>query len=43
MKKLIPVHALFLAAWTCALAERVPAVRPFSQERLIWVREVFGL
>ncbi len=43
VQKLIPVHALFLAAWTCALAERVPAARPFAQERLGWVREGFGL
>jgi len=41
--ELIPVHALFLAAWTCALRERVPAVRPFAHERLGWVREGFGL
>lgn len=40
---LVPVHALFLAAWTCALAERAPAVRPWARERLGWVREGFGL
>jgi len=43
VQQLIPVHALFLAAWTCALAERVPVARPFAQERLGWVREGFGL
>jgi len=43
VRQLIPVHALFLAAWTCALAERLPAVRPSAQERLGWVREGSGL
>lgn len=43
VRKLIPVHALFLAAWTYALAERVPAVAPYAQERLGWVRAGFGL
>ena len=41
--QLIPVHALFLAAWTCALAERVPSARPYARERLAWVRSGFGL
>jgi Ser/Thr protein kinase RdoA (MazF antagonist) len=40
---LIPVHALFLAAWTFELAERTPQVRPHAIERLGWVREGFGL
>ena len=40
---LIPVHALFLAAWTFELAERTPSVRPHAVERLGWVREGFGL
>ena len=40
---LIPVHALFLAAWTFVLAERTPAIRPHAVERLGWVREGFGL
>lgn len=40
---LIPVHALFLAAWTFELAERTPEVRPHAAERLGWVREGFGL
>jgi aminoglycoside phosphotransferase (APT) family kinase protein len=42
-RRLIPVHALFLAAWTCALAERAPQVRPFARERIGWVRDGFGL
>jgi Ser/Thr protein kinase RdoA (MazF antagonist) len=41
--QLIPVHALFLAAWTFELAERTPAVRPSAVERLGWVCEGFGL
>ena len=41
--RLIPVHALFLAAWTFALAERRPEVRPAAEERLRWVVEGFGL
>jgi Ser/Thr protein kinase RdoA (MazF antagonist) len=40
---LIPVHALFLAAWTFELAERAPEVRPHAVERLGWVRDGFGL
>ena len=40
---LIPVHALFLAAWTFELAERTPDVRPHAVERLGWVRDGFGL
>ena len=43
VRRLIPVHALFLAAWTCALAERAPQARPFAQERIGWVRDGFGL
>jgi hypothetical protein len=43
VQRLIPVHALFLAMWTCALAERAPAVRPLAQERIGWVRGGFGL
>ena len=43
VQTLRPVHALFLAAWTCALAERAPQVRPYAHERLGWVREGFGL
>lgn len=43
VRRLIPVHALFLAAWTCALAERAPQARPFAQERIGWVRAGFGL
>jgi aminoglycoside phosphotransferase (APT) family kinase protein len=43
VRTLVPVHALFLAAWTCALAERAPHVRPFARERIGWVREGFGL
>lgn len=39
VRRLLPVHALFLAAWTCALAERAPQVRPFAVERIGWVRE----
>jgi Ser/Thr protein kinase RdoA (MazF antagonist) len=41
--RLIPVHALFLAAWTFELAERTPDVRPHAVERLGWVRDGFGL
>ena len=40
---LIPVHALFLAAWTFELAGRTPEVRPQAVKRLGWVREGFGL
>ena len=40
---LIPVHALFLAAWTFELAERTSEIRPQAVERLGWVREGFGL
>jgi len=40
---LIPVHALFLAAWTFELAERTPDVRPHAVERLGWAREGFGI
>jgi hypothetical protein len=40
---LIPVHALFLAAWTFELAERTPEIRPHAVTRLGWVREGFGL
>jgi Ser/Thr protein kinase RdoA (MazF antagonist) len=40
---LIPVHALFLAAWTFELAARTPAVRPHAVERLGWVRDGFEL
>ena len=40
---LIPVHALFLAAWTFELAERTPEVRPHAVERLGWARDGFGL
>ena len=43
VRRLIPVHALFLAAWTCALAERAPQVRPFARERIGWVRDGFGI
>jgi Ser/Thr protein kinase RdoA (MazF antagonist) len=43
VRRLIPVHALFLAAWTCALAERAPAVRPHARERIGWVRTGFRL
>lgn len=43
VRRLVPVHALFLAAWTCALAERVPAIAPYARERLGWVRSGFGL
>ena len=43
VRLLIPVHALFLAAWTFELAERTPAVRPHAIERLGWVREGFGV
>jgi Ser/Thr protein kinase RdoA (MazF antagonist) len=43
VQRLIPVHALFLAMWTSALAERVPTVRPLAQERIGWVREGFAL
>jgi aminoglycoside phosphotransferase (APT) family kinase protein len=43
VRRLLPVHALFLAAWTSALAERAPQVRPFAVERIGWVREGFGL
>jgi hypothetical protein len=43
VQQLIPVHALFLAAWVCALAERIPAVRPYARERIGWVRDGFGL
>ena len=41
--RLIPVHALFLAAWTFALTERTSSYRPHAVERLGWVREGFGL
>ena len=41
--QLIPVHALFLAAWTFALAERRAEVRPAAEERLRWVVDDFGL
>jgi Ser/Thr protein kinase RdoA (MazF antagonist) len=41
--RLIPVHALFLAAWTYALTERTPSYRLHAVERLGWVREGFGL
>ena len=41
--QLIPLHALFLAAWTFALAERRPEVRPAAEERLRWVVDGFGL
>jgi Ser/Thr protein kinase RdoA (MazF antagonist) len=40
---LIPMHALFLAAWTFELAERTPDVRPQAVQRLGWVRDGFGL
>ena len=40
---LVPIHSLFLAAWTFALAERTPEVLPAARERLGWVREGFGL
>lgn len=43
VSRLIPVHALFLAAWTFALTERTPSYRPHAVERLGWVREGFGL
>jgi Ser/Thr protein kinase RdoA (MazF antagonist) len=43
VSQLIPVHALFLAAWTFALAERRPEVRPAAEQRLRWVVEGFGL
>ena len=43
VSQLIPVHALFLAAWTFELAARTPEVRPHAVERLGWVREGFGL
>lgn len=43
LRRLIPVHALFLACWTFALAERAPSMRPFAQERLGWVRQGFEL
>lgn len=35
---LLPLHALFLAAWTFSLAERIPSVRPEAERRLGWVR-----
>jgi aminoglycoside phosphotransferase (APT) family kinase protein len=41
--QLIPVHALFLAAWTFALAERRPEVRTHAEQRLRWVVEGFAL
>jgi Ser/Thr protein kinase RdoA (MazF antagonist) len=41
--QLIPVHALFLAAWTFALAERRPEMRPHAEQRLGWVVDGFGL
>jgi hypothetical protein len=41
--RLIPIHALFLAAWTFALSERTEGVRPYAEERLGWVREGFEL
>jgi hypothetical protein len=41
--RLIPIHALFLAAWTFALAERTEGIRPYAEERLGWVREGFAL
>jgi Ser/Thr protein kinase RdoA (MazF antagonist) len=40
---IVPIHSLFLAAWTFALAERTPEVLPSARERLGWVREGFGL
>lgn len=43
VRRLLPVHALFLAAWTCALAERAPQARPFARERIGWVRDGFEL
>ena len=43
VSRLIPVHALFLAAWTFALAERRPEVRPSAEQRLRWVVDGFGL
>ncbi|MGI9110684.1 MAG: phosphotransferase family protein [Gaiellaceae bacterium] len=43
VQRLIPVHAVFLAIWTCALAERSPAARPVARERIGWVREGFRL
>jgi Ser/Thr protein kinase RdoA (MazF antagonist) len=43
VERLIPVHALFLAAWTFVLAERLPRFRPDAEERLRWVVDGFGL
>jgi Ser/Thr protein kinase RdoA (MazF antagonist) len=43
VSRLLPVHALFLAAWTFALAERRPEVRPSAEQRLRWVVDGFGL
>jgi Ser/Thr protein kinase RdoA (MazF antagonist) len=43
VSQLVPVHALFLAAWTFELAERTPEVRPHAVERLGWARHGFGL
>jgi len=40
---LIPVHALFLAAWSFVVAERRPEVRPNAVHRLGWVRDGFDL
>jgi len=41
--QLIPIHALFLAAWTFALAERRPEVLPHAEQRLRLVVDGFGL
>ena len=43
VSQLVPVHALFLAAWTFELAERTPEMRSEAATRLGWVREGFGL
>ena len=43
VSRLIPVHALFLAAWTFELTARTPEYRRHAVERLGWVREGFGL
>jgi hypothetical protein len=43
VRLLIPVHALFLAAWTFELAARTPEIRPQAVKRLGWVKEGFGL